>query len=164
LRRFDQCLTQYQQQFHSAPNSLAQLLAMTNGVPPPEDKRFSSDGWERPYLFTTDGTNCLITSLGRDGKPGGRGLDCDMTNKDRTPKEAFPTFHQFLFEMPRFRGMIMICLLCGGLAGLLCFSKARIPELTLPGLVLAGFRLGATIVGAFIVAFIISCLHIPSGH
>jgi hypothetical protein len=137
---------------------------MTNGVPPSEEDRYSLDGWERPYTFATDGTNCLITSLGRDGKPGGRGLDCDLSNKDRRPKAAFPTFHQFLFEMPSFGGMIMICLLCGGLAGLLCLAKARMPELTLPGLVLAGFRLGAIIVGTLIVAFMISSLHIPSGH
>jgi hypothetical protein len=164
LKQLDQCLTQYQRQFHASPSSLAQLLAMTNGVPPPEEQPLSCDGWKRPYLFTSDGTNCLITSLGRDGKPGGRGLDCDLTNKDRRPKDAFPTFHQFLFEMPRVRGMIITCLLCGGLAFLLCLSKAKMPKLTLPGLILAAFRLAATVVGAVLVAIIISCLHIPSGH
>jgi general secretion pathway protein G len=164
LRRMYQSITQYQQEFHASPNSLAQLLAMTNGVPPVEERYLSFDGWKRPFLFASDGTNCLITSLGRDGKPGGRGLDCDLTNKDWRPKSSFPTFHQFLFEMPRTGGMTMSCLLCGGLAFFLCFFKARKPELTLPGFVLAGFRLGATILGAFIVAVIISALHIPSGH
>jgi hypothetical protein len=164
LLTFQRCITQYQQQFHASPNSLAQLVAMTNGVPPPADEYFSLDGWKRLFLFTSDGTNCLITSFGRDGKPGGHGLDCDLTSKDRRPEDSFPTFHQFLFEMPSLRGMIMVCIVCGGLAFVLCFSKARMPELTLPGLFLAGFRLGATIVGAFIVAVIISSLHVPSGH
>jgi hypothetical protein len=66
--------------------------------------------------------------------------------------------------MPKLRGMIMICLVCGGLAFFLCLFTVKMPELTWPGLVSAGVSVGVTILGAFIVAVIISALHIPSGH
>jgi hypothetical protein len=164
LRHLNECLTQYQQQFHRSPSSLAQLLAMTSGTPPAEDYPWLRDGWKRPFLFSTDGTNCLITSLGRDGKPGGRGLDWDLTNRHGWPNEAFPTFHQFFFEMPKVRGMIASCFVCGGLAFLLCFRTAKMPELTWPGLTLLGFRLLLTIIGAVVVAIVITALHVPSGH
>lgn len=164
LRQLGQDLSEYRQRFHAAPGSLAQLLAMTNAVPSAEESPLSLDGWGRPFLFTSDGTNCLVTSLGRDGQRDGHGLDCDLTTQDPRPRGAFPTLRQFLFEMPKTRPMIRVCLLCGGLAFLLCLFRARMPELTGPGLVLAGLKLGAIIVAALLVTILISSLHIPSGH
>ena len=164
LRELEKQLAAYQQQFKAPPHSLAQLLAMTNGVPPAEEDPLSFDGWKRPFLFSTNGTNCLVTSLGRDGKPGGRGLDCDLTNKDPWPKAATPTLHQFLFDMPAVQSMITCCYLCGVLAFFLCFWTIKLPEPTLPSLTLLAFKLLLTTIGAAIVASIITALHVPSGH
>jgi hypothetical protein len=164
LKKIDQCLTQYVQQFRTSPASLAHLLAMTNGVPPSEPDSLSFDGWHRPFLFSADGTNCLVTSLGRDGKPGGQGLDFDLTNKDRYPKQARPTFRQFLLEMPSLHRMIFDCFFCGALAFVLCLVTVKAPELSWSGLLVLGMKLLATTVGALIVASVITALHIPSGH
>ncbi|WP_109806431.1 type II secretion system major pseudopilin GspG [Sphingosinithalassobacter portus] len=36
------------------------------------------DGWERPFLYTNEGSRFTLKSLGRDGKPGGEGVDADI--------------------------------------------------------------------------------------
>jgi general secretion pathway protein G len=39
------------------------------------------DPWGRDYVYTVDGGSFTITSLGKDGKPGGEGVDADITGK-----------------------------------------------------------------------------------
>ena len=121
------------------------------------------DGWERPFNFSLTGSNCLVTSYGRDGKPGGQGLDCDLTSKDWNPKAAFPTFKQFLFEM-NLEGVINSCLVCGGMAGLLALLTVKIPDTSRNGLIVLAIKLSLTTLGAVAVAVMISALHIPDGH
>ena len=146
----------YRAKFGTAPRSIDDLYSRTNPCP-------LVDGWDRPYTFSSDGSNSLVTSYGRDGKPGGRGLDCDLTSKNPTPKEARLTFEQFLFEM-HIGKVILICLGCGGIAGLLAFLTAKIPELNFWGLSDLAIKLTYITGGAIFVAGIISILHMPSGH
>jgi general secretion pathway protein G len=58
------------------------------------------DGWGRPIMYTTDGTNYVAYSLGYDGKPGGVGVDRDLTSKDTTSLPVRPTFGQLLDLTP----------------------------------------------------------------
>ncbi|MEY8689468.1 MAG: type II secretion system major pseudopilin GspG [Leptothrix sp. (in: b-proteobacteria)] len=46
------------------------------------DKGVPADPWGRPYLYKSPGEHAEveITSLGRDGKPGGDGIDADITS------------------------------------------------------------------------------------
>jgi hypothetical protein len=162
LRQLNQTLTEYQQRFHTLPASLDQLWAMTNGVAPSSEEA-GLDGWKRPLLFSTNGSDVIIMSYGRDGKPGGRGIDYDLTNKKLRPKESFPTFQQFLWDLPT-KAMIVACLVCGALAFLLSLFAIEVPDLSLPSLASLGFKLVLTTIGAVIVALIISAFHIPSGH
>jgi general secretion pathway protein G len=39
------------------------------------------DGWQKPYAYQSDGMTFTIRSLGRDGKPGGEGVDADIDGK-----------------------------------------------------------------------------------
>ena len=39
------------------------------------------DPWGRDYVYTADGNGFTITSLGKDGKPGGEGVDADIVGK-----------------------------------------------------------------------------------
>lgn len=39
-----------------------------------------ADPWGHAYIYAVNETGILISSLGRDGKPGGDGLDKDLTN------------------------------------------------------------------------------------
>jgi len=46
--------------------------------------RLPADPWGNPYLYLSPGTNGEIDiySLGRDGQPGGEGIDSDIGNWD----------------------------------------------------------------------------------
>ena len=39
------------------------------------------DAWQKPYEYQSDGMSFTIRSLGRDGKPGGEGVDADIDGK-----------------------------------------------------------------------------------
>lgn len=39
------------------------------------------DPWGKPYVYESDGRSYSIQSLGRDGKPGGEGVDADIVRK-----------------------------------------------------------------------------------
>lgn len=39
------------------------------------------DAWQKPYEYQSDGSSFTIRSLGRDGKPGGEGVDADIDGK-----------------------------------------------------------------------------------
>lgn len=39
------------------------------------------DAWQKPYEYQSDGMVFTIRSLGRDGKPGGEGVDADIDGK-----------------------------------------------------------------------------------
>jgi general secretion pathway protein G len=162
LKSLDGVITTYRQQFGSDPTNFEQMQSATNFFPWMEDHKFV-DLWGHPLVFSIEGTNTIIISYGRDGKPGGVGVDCDLTTKNPKPKEAIPTLGQF-WENERLHGMILTALACGALAALLSFVTVRVPNFTPRGLMVAGLSLSATFVGAVIVAGIITILHIPTGH
>ena len=39
------------------------------------------DPWGKPYVYDSNGSAYSILSLGRDGKPGGEGVDADLLRK-----------------------------------------------------------------------------------
>jgi general secretion pathway protein G len=64
----------------AALNTRPQNEAKWNG--PYLKKDVPTDPWGRPYLYKNPGekSEIDITSLGKDGKPGGEGEDADITN------------------------------------------------------------------------------------
>lgn len=162
LKSLSQTLTAYQQMLGSCPSNFDQLLSMTNDFLWMPRGRFI-DNWGHALVFSNEGTNCLIISYGRDGKPGGIGVDCDLTTKTPQPREAVPTFSQF-FENERLHAMTLTVFVCGFLAAFLSFITVRVPDLTRKGLAILALSLTATTIGAVFVAGIITILHIPSGH
>jgi hypothetical protein len=166
LRAIDLAITHYQASSKKPPTSIDELLKSPHEIPSPSvrDDGVLLDGWQRPFLFKQDGSNVLVISMGRDGKPGGEGLDCDLSNKDWRPAHSVLTFGQFLWEMPKVRGMILSCLLCGVLAFVLAFATVKASHFTRLGLAALTKRIVATLIGAVVVAWFISALHIPSGH
>jgi len=121
------------------------------------------DGWGRPFLYSVDGTRYVITSLGRDAKPGGIGLDCDLSNRDAWPRQAVPTLGQFLVHRVT-RGMIFTCLTCGVLAGLLSLITVKPSALESRAVLSLLVKLGVTVLGALFAADMMSFLHIPNYH
>ncbi len=163
LRDLDQAVLEFQKKSNAIPRSLEELAGMENCEFLKRDNGRVVDGWGHPFIYFNDGTNYLITSYGRDGKPGGEGLDCDLTNKKPNPTESFPTLSQFIFDMPT-SGIIQTCVFCGGLAFSLSFITVRKPKFTGVELITLGMQLGATVIGALIIATTMAALHIPSGH
>ena len=42
----------------------------------------AQDPWERDFKLVPDGPQLTVESLGKDGQPGGEGLDADLTSAD----------------------------------------------------------------------------------
>ena len=119
------------------------------------------DPWQHPfhYRVTDDGHELL--SLGRDGLPGGLGLDADIPSQ---PPQHFPgsaTLRQFTFELPT--GSIhFTCTLAAICTAIACWvlmnQTAGDP---------AFFKLIAwslTLGFACVIAKTMAVLHVPSGH
>jgi hypothetical protein len=115
------------------------------------------DVWERPYQYRVEGDTFALSSFGKDGQPGGEGLNADIHPTSTGRPLELPTFRQFAFELPT-EGVQVTCLLAGVCAGLICLRSSRHSGVGFLALV------GATALGAVLVAVVISALHVPSGH
>jgi hypothetical protein len=101
--------------------------------------------------------------LGRDGKPGGVGLDCDLSNLKEWPKEAVPTLGQVLGH-PSTRGIIHPCLVCGVLAFLLSLATVNPRTIENQGVFPLVMQVGLTIFGALFVACFLSLVPVANYH
>lgn len=121
------------------------------------------DGWGRPLHYETDAEGFRLWSFGRDDRPGGEGLDTDL---DGT--ESFflgqPTFRQFVFEVCP-RGMWHACAATGLLTFALCLLVSRQRKGEEPvSLVACIPALIVVLFAAEFVGFLMTVLHVPSGH
>jgi general secretion pathway protein G len=77
--------------YPSSEQGLAALVRMPDGEPRPRNWRgpylrrgVPDDPWGRPYLYVSPGvhdtTGFDLSTLGRDGAPGGAGEDADVTS------------------------------------------------------------------------------------
>jgi len=162
LREIDRTIEEYRKQSNSIPRSLSQLQSIGSFVQSEDDGQVL-DGWRRPFVYWSDGTNFLVTSYGRDGKPGGKNLDCDLTDKVPKPVESLPTFGEFLHNQ-RTHGMIVCCVVGAVMAAISSFITVRIPDFSKRGVITLLLSLGATLLGTFLATVIITALHVPSGH
>jgi hypothetical protein len=158
----------FKQASNACPENFEQLQAIEKTLPTIQQYDFDIsegfiDDWKRPFIFSTVGTNCVILSYGRDGKPGGIGIDCDLTSLDPCPRKSIPTFGQF-WANNRTRETIKWCFICGAMAAVLSLLTVRVPSLTKHGLNILTVSLIVTLVGTIFVASFITVLHIPSGH
>jgi hypothetical protein len=145
-----------------------QAYAKTNGTLPQKLEDVKNvdvllDGWKRPFLYTVNGTNFMLLSLGKDGKPGGTGLDCDLTNWDSKPVESKPTLEQFLFEMPS-QGMILAAVVSGIMTSVLTWCLIRPKDFYSRFKVGLILKITITVLAAGFIAMCMTALHIPSGH
>lgn len=82
------------------------------------------DPWEREYLYEIVHDEVRISTLGRDGKEGGLGLDADVATDNLHPESARLPLWQFLFDVNS-EGVLLVSLLSGLLAGGLTFRELR---------------------------------------
>lgn len=129
--------------------------------------------YDGSYFYRIHGAGFTIICYGRDGKPGGAGLDADLTSDDAKPSahkygidnapQARMTLKQFVMEKEA-REMVVTAVCAGIVTLLLALRVFRPADLTrsklLPALVGA---VGVLIVTVFVGA-VITILHVPSGH
>jgi hypothetical protein len=153
----------YRAQFGKLPASLADL-----GLEKKE--RFHLDGedepvdaWNRPLHYEIKGDSYDLYSLGRDGHPGGFGLDADLYAGKSNPETERLPLGQFASAYGN-EGIKVVCILAGVLAFPICLlgvknrAKDHFSWVTLLG------NLGLTAFFAVMAAVAICVLHLPTGH
>lgn len=100
LRAIDQAIAEYRQQGHQLPASLTELGPPDLLRPYLDQRGRIVDGWGQPFGYSVRGEHYLLLSYGRDGKPGGMGLDYDLSDRNRLPPEGAPTLCQFVLDRP----------------------------------------------------------------
>jgi Type II secretion system (T2SS), protein G/zinc-ribbon domain len=153
LRHLQDAVDDYRHNFGSVPVSIQNLRGAKQEL----------DGWGHPFLYVASGTNYLITSLGRDNRPGGKGLDCDLTNRDPFPSASALTLKQFFFDIPN-GGIIASCFLAGAASFVLMLVLVRRPDFTRSGLLKFFIKLAFTVAGTVMTAVLIAGLHLPVKH
>ncbi len=150
-------IQQYREIKHALPKSLADLNL---------NPYYTTDGWGCPFVYKVTGSDYALFSYGQDGKPGGEGLDTDISSdnlrlQDHKGKRA--TFRQYL-SYPYFGDMAGRACLGGGLAGLLCFTLLRREKRSdaLRGEVTV--QILALLVAATLIATFMTMMHLPMGH
>lgn len=165
LWKLDVALQAYQETHHALPTSLHDLRSVEDAVHylPFDEDGVLRDGWDRPLVYSADGAKGTVISYGRDGKPGGIGLDCDLSRSAPFPREAFPTLRQFLFELPT-EGVVKSCVWSGVLAFILTIIVVRPVHISERRTAAIATEIGLTVVGTVILSGIITAFHVVSGH
>lgn len=102
-------LASFREELKRLPESMDELRTEN----PKSDSVSPDDPWGHPYWFERAGDEGQIGSYGRDGKPGGRGLDADRTTDEPFPPAARLTLWQYLFEIDS--GGVWLTSACSGL-------------------------------------------------
>jgi hypothetical protein len=183
IKAFDDEVQLFRKKHGKLPRSLRQLQTRDTEIW--FDQRGNVlDYWEHLLVYRVQGNRYQIISYGADGRPGGIGLNHDLTNalaieyikasakaglgdgnshfSDIQP-ETHPTFLQLLFS-PLSTGVIISSLICGALTFLLVFFQVKAAHFEKNEWIDLAAGLVSTLIFAAIVAFFITMLHIPSGH
>jgi len=180
-----QAVKAYRRENHALPGALRDVLPIPEMYVRTDRSGAPTDGWERRLRYFKDGGRCRIVSYGRDGEPGGTGLDFDLSSDDLEegwaweagswwpplPARSAPTFRQFMADRGGTvnhgsgRMMFFMCILTGLVASFLAFEAAGGGQLARRSVRARVKRLLLTTLGTLLVAIIyIIPLHIPSGH
>ncbi|QDU02644.1 Bacterial type II secretion system protein G [Gimesia chilikensis] len=89
-------IREYQKTQGSLPEKLTDLPQVRESKGSLEEVLM--DGWDRPLQYHPQETSYELFSFGRDGKPGGIGLDADLYLDKRNRELAIVTFSQYLQE------------------------------------------------------------------
>jgi len=124
-----------------------------------ENVRRLTDGWQRPLIYEVRNEEFDLYSYGRDGKPGGIGLDADIHSAQPWTPEHRLTLWQFSNAWG-VAGIQTVCLLTGAIAFPLYFAIGKRQTPKRPSLL----RVLVTVVFSILAAVAMSVLYLPSGH
>lgn len=123
------------------------------------------DAWGNDYQFRVTDQTFELSSLGRDGRPGGLGLDADLDHRQSTfdsTEEMRLTFQQFATDIDTSR-IKRGCLILGGISSVVVFSLLGDYSRRTSSSQLA-LSIVITIAGSIVMAMFMSALHIPNHH
>lgn len=150
LESIDGAIQKYIEQHGRPPESLSEVA--------PEQQL--ADSWQNPLIYTVNGNQYELLALGRDGRPGGDGIDADIrAGEPRQPQ--MPSLQQFTFDMESF-GIRLTSIIAGVCTTDACWRLMRRSAHSPWLLQLAAC--GVTLVFAWFVAMFADALHVPSGH
>lgn len=134
---------------------------------PPE---YLQDLWGRNLLYTRTNNSFELYSLGRDGKPGGIGLDGDLYSDRRNEANTLATFRQYFTETDLHEVNNRNFLSAGAVAGILVAVSGFLESMNtrrhkqpMTRKQLIGNMTVITIL-VCVVGFFLLPFHIPSGH
>jgi general secretion pathway protein G len=157
LRWLTNRINDYQRTFHHLPPSLVDLTNINQG------HTILEDSWGRALIYNTNEHGYSLLSYGRDGLPGGVGLDADLSNTNLFSPSSRLTFNQFLFDVPS-KPILWTCVAAGIMAAITTFFLVRKPATTSSEVTGVVLRVVCTVLGATIIAAVLAVLHIPTGH
>jgi len=167
----------FKERHNRFPSTLTELVAEDRDRWRLDDESNIPDGWGRPFIYSVEGDKYLVLSYGYDGKPGGVGLDFDLssdnisTDGPRTEQERI-TLKQFLLDMPFLanqygafiRRIIIACGLIGICATLVCRTVIKPTKISFPEITQFIAKAMILTIAAIVTSTIVAVLHYPSGH
>ena len=150
-----QALSEFAREHRQYPDSLEQ-------VPELKDRQFR-DFWGHPYQYNRTATGYSLLSLGRDGKPGGIGLDADIDSEQERIRFE-PTLPQFLFEAVGSRTLLNVAILASCFAGLACYIASGSREGRPVTAVALLSAMAVTTVGAILVSLFLVSFYLIGNH
>ena len=125
------------------------------------------DPWGHPYLFEKTKDGFKVHSLGRDGKPGGVGLDADFELDPEGKVFIEPTFFQFFFQGKLSFTLFWTAFVSSLCAGMTCYLAGWSAKNTLSGKTRIFISAAVIIIVALgIATFLVACYAgiLGSGH
>jgi hypothetical protein len=162
LETTGKAISAFREQRRRLPSTLGELRELPDAEVAEDGAVY--DGWDRPLVYVVEGDRYTLTSLGRDGRPGGVGLDSDLSDVAPCPPESFPTLAQFLSTDMRSADMVVACLACGALAVLASLITLRAPDLHRGSLLVLVLKLALVTGASLVLASLLTMLEVPSGH
>ncbi len=181
IGRAVEAVEQYRQEKHALPRKLADVEWQGDHV--------NADGapvdiWQHPLHYSVDGSRFRIVSYGQDGRPGGEGLDYDLSSDDLPrgkparvtslwedlPQRSVPTIWQFMTydahaNSGSGRMMFLMSILAGVVAFALSLREAGRPISDRGASLSRWLRLVVVVLATlFIAVMYVIPLHAPTGH
>lgn len=91
-----------------------------------DQSHFLADPWARPLRYERTAHSYELCTLGRDGSPGGFGLDADLCATPGTIPTVLPTLQQFLTESGGSRTLFQTALIASLCAGAIAFRRLQV--------------------------------------
>jgi general secretion pathway protein G len=161
LRHARSAIERYHVQHGEYPKSLEQLPNDERLFPQNAAKEYV-DLLGNPVQYHRTPAGYELLSYGRDGKPGGEGVNADLDGKTPVPP---PTFQQFAWELQTGRGVPMAAVLTASLAMAMFYAATAWPKgwpQARPGMLF--YLVGIVAVSVWIGATMALLYSIPSSH